>query len=210
VGGIRAGRLISSRALLAILAFGILPLRVADAQDSASVERAHRDSIFAPIGFNEYLRGMVGPRSTFRALALAGFDQWRQRPRSEGRTWRGFEDRLGSRYGQVAISHTLRFAASRMFEERNLRYWPCGCGDSSSRLFNALTGPFRVTSLNGIHYSALNPVTEIASGILVTGVSSGGLHVGEGVRNGVTGILGESVVDVVREFWPWHWRPPFL
>src|SRR5206468_5630094 len=122
----------------------------------------------------------------------------------------GFEDRLGSRYGQVAISHTLRFAASRALEQRNLRYYPCACGDSASRLINALVGPFRVTSPGGIHYSMLNPATELVSGILVTSVHPGGFHVGEGIRAGATGILGEALADVVREYWPWHWRPPFL
>jgi hypothetical protein len=195
-----------------VIAIALVPLapRAAHAQDSAAVRRARADSIFTPISVDEYLRGMIGPRNILRGVALAGFQQWRGRPIEFPRTWRGFEDRLGEGYGQVAISHTLRFGASRLFDERNLRYRPCACGDSSSRLFNALAGPYRVTSSRGIHYSLLNPVTELASGILVTSVEPRGFRVGAGVRNGAIGLAGESLVDVVREFWPWHWRPPFL
>jgi hypothetical protein len=199
-----------TRIIFAALSLVVLTPRSGEPQDSASIQRARADSIFTPITAGEYLRGVVGPRSVLRGVALAGFDQWRHQPRSFPRTWRGFEDRLGARYGQVVISHTLRFGASRVFDERNLRYWPCGCGDSSSRLFHALAGPYRVTSPAGIRYSVLNPVTEMVSGALVTSVRPGGLHIGEGVRNGATGLIGESLVDVVREYWPWRWRPPFL
>ena len=195
---------------LAALGPAALAPRAGSRQDTAVVRRASADSIFAPITFREYVRGMVGPRSVLRGLGLASYDQWRGHPTGYPRTWRGFEDRAGARYGQVAISHTLRYAASRAFDERNLRYWPCGCGDSTSRLLHALAGAYRVTSPRGIHYSMLNPVTELTSGVLVTGVRPGGLRVAEGLRNGATGLIGESLFDVVREYWPWRWRPPFL
>jgi hypothetical protein len=169
-----------------------------------------QDSTYQPLTLNGYLVGLVGPRAVIRSLALAGFDQWRGHPVAYGRTWRGFEDRLGSRFGQVAISHTLRFGASRIFDERTIRYQPCACGDSLSRLRYAVLGPLRVNSPTGVHLSPLNPVAEIVSGVLVTGVRSSGLHVGEGVRAGVSGLAFESLGNIVREFWPWRWRPPFL
>jgi hypothetical protein len=196
-------------ALIGIVLVAVVP-RIGEPQDSVSVPRARRDSVFATVTFREYLRGMVGPRSVLRGVGLAGFDQWRRRPRSLPETWRGFEDRLGARYGQVAISHTLRFGASRILDERTLRYWPCECGESESRLLHALAGPYRVVSPGGIHSSWLNPATELVSGVLVTSVRPGGLRVGEGIRNGATALVGESLVDVVREFWPWGWRPPYL
>jgi hypothetical protein len=196
--------------VLAALGLAALTPCASTGQDTAAIRRARADSIFVPITFSEYVRGIVGPRSVLRGVGLASYDQWRGHPAAYSRTWRGFEDRLGARYGQVAISHTLRYAASGVFDERNLRYWPCGCGDSTSRLLHALAGAYRVTSPRGIHYSLLNPLTELTSGVLVTSVRPGGLHVGEGLRNGATGLIGESLVDVVREYWPWRWRPPFL
>jgi hypothetical protein len=196
--------------VLAVLGLAALTPGAGTAQDTAAVRRARADSIFVPVTVDGYVRGIVGPRSVLRGLALASYDQWRGYPAGYPRTWRGFEDRAGARYGQVVISHTLRSVASRVFDERNLRYWPCGCGDSTSRLLHALAGAYRVTSPRGIHYSVLNPLTELTSGVLVTGVRPGGLHVGEGLRNGATGLVGESLFDVVREYWPWRWRPPFL
>lgn len=204
--------MLRSDVLTVLTALGLAALTpsVGGGQDTAMVRRARADSIFRPITFNEYVWRMVGPRSVLRALGLAGYDQWRGFPTSYPRTWRGFEDRAGARYGQVAISHTLRYAASRAFNERNLRYWPCGCGDSTSRLLHALAGAYRVTSPSGIHYSLLNPVTELTSGVLATGLSPRGLRVGDGLRNGATGLVGESLFDVVREYWPWRWRPPYF
>jgi hypothetical protein len=199
-----------ARIMLATLSLMMLRAERVESQDSLTSQRARADSVFTPMTVGQYVRGIFGPRSVLRGVGLAGFDQWRGQPRSYPRTWRGFEDRLGARYGQVVISHTLRFGASRVFDERILRYWPCGCGDSTSRLLHALTGPYRVTSPAGIRYSALNPITELASGVLVTSVRPGGFRVGEGFRNGATGLISESIVDVVREYWPWHWRPPFL
>jgi hypothetical protein len=196
--------------LLRAISLCLVPACSIAPQDSTVVAPTRSDTVYVPITFGEYARGMVGPRAVVRAVGLAGFDQWRRMPRAFPSTWHGFEERLGVRYGQVAISHTLRFVASRKFDERPLRYRPCACGDSASRLWHALTGPYRVISPTGIHYSALNPVTELVSGALATSVRSSGLHVGEGLRNGATGLIGESLVDVVREFWPWRWRPPYF
>ncbi|MDB4878349.1 MAG: hypothetical protein JWM41_4795 [Gemmatimonadetes bacterium] len=168
------------------------------------------DSVYRPEEIRGYLLGTFGPRPIIRALALAGFDQWRHRPASFPSNGRGFGDRLGSRYGQVAISHTLRFGLSRVFDERTIPYRVCACGDSSSRVAYALLSPLRVNTPNGVRLSMMNPIAEITSGILVTTVRSGGLQVADGVRNGIIGLAGESAASLVREFWPWHWRPPFL
>ncbi len=180
--------------------------------DSGAMQQAavRDDSLYTPESFRSYVFGTFGPRPVIRALALAGFDQWRRRPVAFPATWRGFEDRLGSRYAQVAISRTLRFGFSRIVDERTIRYRPCRCGDSASRTAYALLSPLRVDSPTGVRLSMLNPATELASGILVTSTRSGGLHVGEGVRNGVTGLAAESLASLGREFWPWQWRPPFL
>ena len=171
---------------------------------------APSDSVYRPEALGAYARDIVGPKAIARATLLAGFDQWRGNPSAYERTWRGFGDRLGSRFAQVSISHTLRFGLSRAFDERSVTYRPCVCGDTGSRFNYALLSPLRVTSPTGIHLSVMNPISEVASGILVTGVRSSGLHVGEGIRDGVTGLAAESALSMLREFWPWKRRPPFL
>jgi hypothetical protein len=192
-------------------AIGAVAPHAGTAQSLAADSAAAPDSTaYAPEPFRSYLFGTFGPRPIIRALALAGFDQWRRRPVAFPETWRGFEDRLGSRYAQVSIARTLRFGFSRIVDQRTIRYRPCACGDSASRTAYALLSPLRVNTPTGVRLSILNPVTELASGILVTSARSGGLHIGEGIRNGVTGLAAESLGSLVREFWPWHWRPPFL
>jgi hypothetical protein len=203
-------------ACAAVAALLALPLGAAaqapprDTTAAPAAAPASEDSVYRPEELREYLLGMVGPRPVIRIVALAGFDQWRRRPVAFPPGWRGFTDRLGSRAGQVAISHTLRFAIARAFDERTIRYRPCACGDTVSRVLYALVSPLRVDTPAGRHLSAMYAVTEIASGILVTTVRSNGLQVGDGIRNGLTGIAAESATSLVRELWPWRWRPPFL
>lgn len=181
------------------------------AQTSGGSSDSTRDTlIYTPLTVRDFAYGFVAPRAVFRAAALSGYDQWRGKPEAYRQTWRGFEERFGGRYGQIAIGHVLRFSGSRIFGERTFRYRPCGCDDSASRLAFALLGPYRVISPQGVHYSALNPTTEMLSGILSTGLRSNGFSLRDGVRNGVTGLAIESLTDVAREFWPFRWRPPFF
>ncbi|MGH7615968.1 MAG: hypothetical protein ACREPM_01935 [Gemmatimonadaceae bacterium] len=178
------------------------------ARDSAATLAT--DSAYHRETFGAFLRGTFGPRPALRAVGLAGFDQWRGRPSSFPRNWRGFEDRLGSRFGQVAISHTLRSGLSRAVDQRPIRFTPSDRSDSVNRVLRAIESPLRVMTPSGARLSMLNPVTETISGILVTSVHPGGLSVRNGVLAGVTGIAGESCWSLVREFWPWRWRPPFI
>ena len=82
----------------------------------------------------------------------------------------------------MAISHTFRFVLSRAFDQRTISYELCVCGDSISRFRYALLSPLRVNTPTGRRLSMLNPLTEIASGILVTAARSNGLHVGDGIK----------------------------
>lgn len=205
------------RRVIAVIALAMVPTLRATAQatptDSAVVAvqtRIDADSVYQPEEFRAYLLGTFGPRPVIFSVALAGFDQWRKRPSAFPQNGRGFADRLGSRYGQVVISRTLRFGIARAFDERTIRYQPCACGDSTSRFVHALIAPLRVNTPSGTRLSVMYPLTEIASGILVTAARSDGLHVGDGIRNGFVSIGAASATSLVREFWPWHWRPPFL
>lgn len=176
----------------------------------APVVRADSGVGYRPEEFGEYLLGMFGPRPLVRTFAVAGFDQWRLQPVAFPANGRGFADRVSSRFGQTVISHTLRFGFARAFDERPVKYRPCTCGDSLSRFRYALFAPLRVDTPTGRRLSMLYPVTEIASGILVTTMRSDGLHVRDGILNGLTGVAAASAMSLVQEYWPWHWRPPFL
>lgn len=196
-----------------VLAIGWTLPAGAQAGDSAAVAArmpVDADSAYQPEELRSYLLGTFGPRPVILSAALAGFDQWRMRPSAFPQNGRGFADRLGSRYAQVVISHTLRFGIARTLDERTIRYQPCACGDSTSRFAHALIAPLRVSTPSGVRLSLMYPLTEIVSGILVTAARSDGLHVGDGIRNGLVSIAAASATSLVREFWPWQWRPPFL
>jgi len=182
----------------------------AKSQDStARIDSVYRDSAYRRETVSEYLMNTFGPRPTVRAIALAGFKQLRHSPRNYPRTWRGYEDRLGSTYAQVVISHTLRSSTAWLVDERTIPFKPCVCTDSS-RFRYAIETPFRVITPNGVRLSLYNPLTEIVSGILVTPLRGSGIRIGEGIANGVLGIAGESAGALVRQFWPFTWRPKFL
>jgi hypothetical protein len=168
------------------------------------------DTSYHPQSVGSYVSSMIGPLPVIRTLALSGFDQWRGRPRAFPRNDRGFEDRIGSRFGQLGISRTLRFGVARAFDQRPVRYRLCTCTETGDRVMYAILSPLRVSTPTGLRTTALNPATEVASGILVTAVHPGGLNVREGIVAGVTGVASESALSLVREFWPWHWRPPFM
>jgi hypothetical protein len=178
-------------------------------RDTAYRDTTHRDTAYRRERFTDYLDHTFGLRPTVRALALAGFNQLRGSPRDFPRTWRGYEDRLGTTYAQVAVSHTLRSGTAWIVDERTMAFEPCTCRDSS-RLLYAIESPFRVITPHGVRLSLYNPITEVVSGVLVTPLHGSGVRVGEGVVNGLLGIAGESVWSAVRQFWPWHWRLPFM
>jgi hypothetical protein len=167
------------------------------------------DSLYVRETMKEYLMRTFGPVPAGRAIALAGYNQALGRPRNFPRTWHGYEDRLATAYVQVAISHTLRSAGSRLVDQRVMRFQRCRCA-GSSRFVYAVETPMRVTTPNGVRLSFLNPVTEVASGILVTPLHGPGIRVGEGIVSGAIGIASESGWALVREYWPWQWRPPFV
>lgn len=199
-------------ALAASITLGCIVPGVATAQDSSAVARdVTRDSlVYVPLTTRDFVYGFVAPRAVLRSVALAGYDQWRGKPEAYRQDWRGFEERFGARYGQIAIGHVLRYSGSRIFGERTYRYRLCTCGDSASRFVFAFLGPYRVISPTGVHYSALNPTTEMLSGILSTSLRSSGFSLKDGVRAGATGLAIESLTDLAREFWPLKWRPPFF
>ena len=185
--------------------------RVAAAQDlQRDTVATPVDSLYAPESFDAYMHETFGPKSLAKGLLLAGFDQVRGHPEEFPQNARGFEDRLGSRYAAIAISHTLLFGLSRAFDERRVKYQPCQCGDSLSRFAYALLAPMRVDTPTERRLSLLFPFTEVVSGILVTTTRAEGLKVGDGIKSGLTSLAFDSGLSLVKEYWPWRWRPPLI
>jgi hypothetical protein len=150
-----------------------------------------------------------GPLPLARATALAGFDQWRHQPEHWNQDARGFRDRLDSRLGAEVLAHTLRFVVARAAREQTGRYRRCSsCETLRERIEYALMTPFRVETPTGVRLSAVTPLTEIGSSLVVTSVHPGGFSFRDGAVGGVSGLASTSLTSLGRELWPWHWRPP--
>jgi hypothetical protein len=163
---------------------------------------------YRPVSIREYIGQVAGPRTLGRVVLLSSFDQATGRPRERDRTWRGFEDRLATRAAQQAIAGTITLGIAAAFDERPTHFILCTCATRGDRLRHAASTPWRVDTPTGPRWSALNPISQLASALLVTTVNPRGFSVGEGLRSGGTGVLGASLFAVAREFWPWRRRPP--
>jgi hypothetical protein len=158
--------------------------------------------------FESFVLRTVGPVPLARTVGLAGFDQWRHQPVHWNQDSRGFRDRLDSRLGADVLSHTIRFEIARAAHEQTIKYQPCACQGVAARLMYALESPLRVGTPSGPRLSAITPLTEIGSAVAVTSVRPGGFSLGDGLLSGLSGVGSRSLTAMVREFWPWRWRPP--
>lgn len=190
-----------------MLALRCLPVHAVGAQ-SPAVAAADSTPPYAHVSLREYAARVAGPRAIGRIVLFSGVDQAMGRPRERDKTWRGFEDRLATRAAQQTIATTVLLGLSATFAERPARFTLCSCTGRDARLAHALTTPWRVETPHGTVWSALVPVTEVTSALLVTTVEPRGFSWGEGLRAGATGLLASSALSAVREFWPWHRRPP--
>jgi hypothetical protein len=171
-------------------------------QDSASRFRAESFASFAKRTF--------GPMPLLRSTALAGFDQFRRQPVHWTQTSRGFRDRLDSRLGGEVLGHSIRFAFARVANEQPEKYHVCQCEGVEPRLSHALLAPLRVATPNGQRLSAMAPLGVLVSALAVTSVHPGGFSLSRGLESGASGVGSAALTSVVREFWPWRWRPPGL
>lgn len=156
----------------------------------------------------DYAGRVMGPRALARDFALSAFDQLTHRPREWGKNWDGYHDRLASRLGARAIAQTFVLGVSVFYDERRAYFTTCNCTGRGPRLRHALLTPFRVDTPDGTRLSLVVPASEIAGSLLITSLRPGGFKGGAGLVGGATGLLGSALQSTVREFWPWHWRPP--
>jgi hypothetical protein len=171
-------------------------------QDSES--RFHLES------FASFAKRTIGPMPLVRSMAFAGFDQWRRQPAHWTQTSRGFRDRLDSRLGGEVLGHGIRFAFERAAHEQPAKYRLCQCDGFEPRLSHALLAPLRVETPNGQRLSLMAPLGVLVGSLAVTSVHPGGFSLSRGLEGGAGGVASAALTTVVREFWPWRWRPPGL
>jgi hypothetical protein len=157
---------------------------------------------------SEYAGRILGPRALGSAVVSAGIQQLRQSPKEWSKDWRGYDNRLTSRLGAHAIAQTFVFGVSLARDERLAVFTRCNCTGDRPRLAHALLTPFRVDTPDGTRLSVIVPASEIVGSVLITGLRPGGFNVKDGLVGGATSLLVSSAFSTVREFWPWHRRPP--
>ena len=172
--------------------------------------RADSSVRYQPESFAHFAMHTFGPVPLLRSTAMAGFDQWRRQPDGWFENHRGLRDRFDSRLGAELLAHTIRFGFARAAHEQSGKFQRCVCSDFGARLEYALVTPFRVETPTGERLSAITPFGDITSSLVVTSVHPGGFSLSRGLLSGASGLASASLTSVVREFWPWHWRPPGL
>jgi hypothetical protein len=177
---------------------------------AGAANRADSSVRYQPESFAHFAMHTFGPVPLLRSSAMAAFDQWRRQPDDWFENKRGLRNRLDSRLGAEMLAHTIRFGFARVASEQSGKYRRCVCADFGARLEYALVTPFRVETPGGERLSAITPFGDVTSALVVTSVHPGGFSVSRGLISGASGLASASLTSVVREFWPWHWRPPGL
>ncbi len=152
----------------------------------------------------EYFASAFGPRALMHSALTAGLEQAFGRPRRWPRTPRGYALRFGTRLATEALAAGVRYEMVSHLDEWMAPFEPCACTDPWARLAHALAAPFRAETPTGQHFSPLTPLTEVAGGMVLAGVASGGVRPTEGLTAGLTGMLSISLVAVIQEFRPWE------
>lgn len=165
---------------------------------------------YQPEPFLRFAIRTVGPLALLRSTALAGVDQFRRQPIHWTQNSRGFRDRLDAHLGGEIIGHTIEFAVRRAARQEPEKFRPCDCSGLEPRLTHALLTPFRVGTPEGERYSVILPTSAVVSALTVTSVHPGGFSLSRGLEGGAGGVASAALTSVVREFWPWRWRPPGL
>jgi len=107
-----------------------------------------------------YIRGLVFPQAFFYAGALAGIDQWMDRPKEWGEGSLGYERRYGNAFARDLIGTSLQDGFALGLDEDN-RYFVSGEEGFGRRLAYAVTSPFLARHSDGrrtLSFSALGGV----------------------------------------------------
>jgi len=150
-----------------------------------------------------YLKSLIGPGALVQSVASAVVDEVRDFPHEWHRSGLGFEKRLGSEYGQVVISNAIQMGFSAIHSE-DPRYYRMGQGNPFKRTFYAITSSLVVTNTHGGREIALGEIAgSFGSWAIATRWNPPSERTGSQILlYGGAGIVGKSLSNTLREFWP--------
>jgi hypothetical protein len=157
-----------------------------------------------------FLYDAFGPGTWIAAGILAGRDQARNHnsdtrlhgePPEWGQGAEGYGDRYASRFGQIAISQTVRYGTGALLHE-DVTYHKCQCSGFLPRFSHAFISSYTAKTKSGnTVFSLPNVIGPLAAGqIAVAGWYPSRFDQRQGLRLSVPMLMGAPIRNTVREF----------
>jgi hypothetical protein len=158
---------------------------------------------------DHYVWGTWGPPGLMAAAISASLQQWRDVPKEWGQTREGFYKRFAAEYAESAIGDTTKYAISRLRDE-DPSFRPCECRGFSRRFTHAVIAPFTARKPDGrVVFSFARISAMTASSVVPAFAWSPTPQTPEGhVKHLAVGLAGTIGVDLLREFFLHHRKPP--
>lgn len=152
----------------------------------------------------DYVRSLTGPHAFLYSAALAGIDQWKERPKEWGEGGAvPYARRFGSDYANHVITSTLQHGIALGLDEDD-RYFSSGETGFKRRLAYALTSPFLARHADGSRSVSISAIGGVAGGSLIQQIwqppSTG--HMSNAARSFALTFAFRAGLDFVREFAP--------
>jgi hypothetical protein len=178
---------------------------VQPATANVSLEEARGKS-----NLKNYLSDTFGPGTWLAAGILAGRDQGRNRgsgtklhgePPEWGQGAEGYGDRYASRFGQIALSQTVRYGMGSLLRE-DVSYHRCQCQGFLPRMTHVFIGSYTAKTVSGrTVFSVPNLLGPLTAGqIAVAGWYPSRFDQRQGLRLAVPLLTGGPIRNAIREF----------
>lgn len=150
-----------------------------------------------------YLRETLGPSAFLQSAFVAGTHQFANNPPEWRQGTGGYNRRLASRFGQLAIQNSIELGLG-MALRQDLGYRRCDCRGVLRRTGHALISNFTAgTRDGGSTFTAVKVASRYAGAVVSTTWYPDRYSAwGDGVRLGTLSVASGTVLNVVREFWP--------
>lgn len=153
--------------------------------------------------FRQYLQDAYGPTAILAAAATAGIDQSRNAPPEWKQGATGFAERFGSRFGELAIAETTRYALASIVHQ-DTKYYRCACAGVFPRLGHALLSSATARTADGHRVVSIpDLVAPYAGGLAATSAwYPDRFGPKDGLRLGTISLGIRAGLNMVREFLP--------